>query len=630
MPVFRAALADGDIRPITADVVRELCADVTRTANIFAAPPRGVAWQRHASEELFWEVYRGQLLDGTRTRQRRQLETWGIHLVDERGERSTEPILAVRFDTGEGRLYVTRSILSHIHEPYESGGNVILTREAQKWQPELVGTITIDRIGDAGALRDELACLLFHAVVGTSRLPLTSIEAPLPGYALGQFGYFYRPATPEAGPLTSWSTLCRLPKDVALCAAERVKQLELALRATPADALDALVGQYPASAGETLPLLRAVFNAVTLSPFTDFTAKALQFVRCLERHEAIRDADRADLLCHLIRQLARHLAAYDLVTFHHRGANYPDALLLEELLADLLPVAAEKPHLFVGEEREPRLRRRAIRHGLLLQLEYAGHSVPDSPTSPGENLRVLPEPFRRVPDDQIYSPVTRHRQLFGGEHRPDAHMAITCFNDLEQPKELQELGTALFLERPLGFAKAAGEPDQTLLASHVMFSRTLAEQRLEVLARRPDWLPDAGAIERWRRQLADLVVDGLPLRNAGPPPRPGVVSLHDALRVADDWIMVRTTSQTLREFQEQYDIRALLEQLGGTGLPLSEWRLLIPGGTEARPTLCAYDQQLRLRLDLAADMSRGYATRGGFEFPAADLRRAGSESDRTS
>src|SRR5205823_2250954 len=121
------------------------------------------------------------------------------------GERSTEPVLAVRYDVGEGRLYVTRSVLCHAHETYDAGGNVILTREVQRWQRELVGTIVLDDCADAGALHDELACQLFQTVVGTSRLPLTSVEAPLPGFSLGQIGFYYRPAAVAAGaaPLTT-------------------------------------------------------------------------------------------------------------------------------------------------------------------------------------------------------------------------------------------------------------------------------------------------------------------------------------------------------------------------------------------------------------------------------------------
>ena len=436
--------------------------------------------------------------------------------------------------------------------PMPNSANTILTREAKRWQRELVGTVIIDRLDDAGALRDELACLLFQAVVGASRLPLTSIESPLPLFALGQIGYCFRPNWQDMGPITHWSDLVRCLNDATLAPLLRLKLLELSLRAMRAGDIEPFAGQCSARAGEILPLLRGMFNAVSLSPFTDFTGKLLAFVQALVRLGAISETDRADFLCHLIRQLGRHLAAYDLVTFHHRGANYPDALLLAELLGELLPLAAQHADLFAGADRDSRLRRRAIRHALLLQLEYAGHPVPDLPTSPGENQRVMPEPFCRVSDDQIYSPVTRQRRLFEGEPQPGLALVRACLNDLDDDQELRELGTALFLDRPLGYAKAAGEPDQTLLVSHVLFSRTLAEQRLDILARRPDWLPETGAIERWRRGLAAMKVDGLPLRNAGPPPRAGVVSLHDALRVADDWHFLRTTVQTLRDFYSLY------------------------------------------------------------------------------
>jgi hypothetical protein len=115
-------------------------------------------------------------------------------------------------------------------------------------------------------------------------------------------------------------------------------------------------------------------------------------------------------------------------------------------------------------------------------------------------------------------------------------------------------------------------------------------------------------------------VDGLPLRDAGPLPRPGVVSLHDALRVADDFALLRTTRHALREFAGQYDLRPLAERLGDAVPLLDEWRLLVPGGRDPGPMLCVYDRQLRLRLELAADLSRGYGTRGGAEFPNAGLR----------
>ena len=369
-----------------------------------------------------------------------------------------------------------------------------------------------------------------------------------------------------------------------------------------------------------------MFNSLSLSPYTDFVAKALAFVRLLADRGTITATDRVDFLSHLIRQLSRHLAAYDLVTFHHRGANYPDALLLADVLGEFLPLASGAVRTVRRPKRGARLRRRAIRHGLLLQSEYAGHPVPDWPTSPGENLRVLPSPFGRVPEEQIHSPATRNRRLFTETTEPDRERIRVCMRDLDDPSELADSVRRCSWTGRSDSPRPPGEPDQTWLASHLLFSRTVAEHRLSILARRLDWLPDGKAIDRWRERLRTPAVDGFPLTNVGPPPRPGVVSLHDALRVADDWIFLRTTRQTIRDFERQFDLGAA----GSAAPPPAEWRLLVPGGTESEPTLCVYDEQLKLRAELTADLSGWlpYARRGGVSgeqdyerSPAARWRR---------
>src|SRR5262249_38328328 len=126
---------------------------------------------------------------------------------------------------------------------------------------------------------------------------------------------------------------------------------------------------------------------------------------------------QADFLTHLLRQTTRHLTAYDLVKFHHRGANYPDALLLEEVLRHVFRIVQDEPTLFLSESsddaavsRSKRLRRRGIRQAWLAAHFYHGHRVPDFPTSPGENVRILP--FGNVSEEQITQPSQRHRELF--------------------------------------------------------------------------------------------------------------------------------------------------------------------------------------------------------------------------
>ena len=103
--------------------------------------------------------------------------------------------------------------------------------------------------------------------------------------------------------------------------------------------------------------------------------------------------EHVDFLSYLLRQLGRHLTAYDLVTFHHQGANYPDMLLLDLVLKVFLQQVEERPSLFEGSPADDsggggqkRLRRRALRQGWILRGQYEGHPVPDAPTSPGEML----------------------------------------------------------------------------------------------------------------------------------------------------------------------------------------------------------------------------------------------------
>ena len=147
--------------------------------------------------------------------------------------------------------------------------------------------------------------------------------------------------------------------------------------------------------------------------------------------------------------------------------------------------------LFAGDEKTARLRRRALRQACLLRTYYQGHTVPDMPTSPGENARVLPEPHVRVPDEQILETSKRTRQLYADEPLPQLLTPRTLqilqqsIEHLRHPAEVRELGTALFIDRPLGASKLPGEPDQTPLLAYEAFSAAIARRRLgELRARR--------------------------------------------------------------------------------------------------------------------------------------------------
>ena len=609
MPAFRPSLLVDD-RPLALGAVATVCAALTRPDHFFVGRLLSLTVRHVSDEEIFWELFHGHALDRAQTRRKQRFESWNVSVPETQGESADEPLISVKCDVSEGIVFVTRAILCHGHESVDRGGNVFETRETVRWVRELVGSIRLADCLTRGAFVDELACLLFQAIVGTSRLPLTSLEAPLPMFSLGQLGYVYRPDPPPgATPLRDPRDLLAVIADPCVTFAERARHLELCLRAADLAELPGIAASALRCGSPTDPfaMLKEMLNGVTLSPYTDFAAKTLAIPRLAVTAGLASTADAADFYSHLLRQLSRHLTAYDLITFHHRGANYPDALLLDDILWEVRSLAAPPAPL----------RRRGLRLGLVLRAEYSGHPVPDAPTSPGENARVLPAPYARVPDDQIFAPTTRRRRLFPDEMPGDDERIRDLLRDLDDPRELAQLGTALFLDRPLGAAKQPGEPDQTLLMAHVLFSRSVAVRRIRELARRPELLPGPGAVERWTEIVAPPAA-GIPFSDPGPPPRPGVVSLHDAVRVADDWLILSTTRRAIADLMREYDFDEFLR--AGTIPAPATWRIVVPAADAGGWSLLVYDQHFRPILELRPDYSDGYRTRGGSELVAAGLQ----------
>jgi hypothetical protein len=616
-------------------VIRERIADALLPDHFFIDPSLSLEWEHLPAEELPWEIFQGRLLERAHTRQQRTFEAWNIFIL-ENGARSAEPLLAVKLDPGAGELHVTRGLLCHAWEGYHAGDNVYLSRETTRWLRELVGTITLAGLCDTGELREELSGLLFRAVVGTSRLPLTSVEAPLPAFALGQLGYFYRPEPTHAGgPMRSWRDLIAHGLHTELSKTERVKLLEVLLRAVPAEEVGEAAGQLVErwhelgyAAEELAGLLRTVLNEVSLSPWTDFAEKALAFVRRLVEGGHLTLAAQVDFLGYLLRQLGRHLAAYDLVTFHHRGANYPDALLLDLALKEYLRLIERHPELFVAEAGDlGRLRRRALRQGWLLRRRYEGHPVPDAPTSPGENARVLPPPHCRVPDEQLLQVLKRTRRLYDGDPLP-VHLGEQArrvlrqsAEDLRHPDELRELGMAVFIDRPLGVFKAPAEPDQTPLLAYEAFSRAGAERRLSELARENAFALGEAEHEALRQVLGTVAVAGVPVSAVGREARP-VVSVADAARVSEDFLLLRTLPGGVAEFLRLFSFHPLERRFSLDYLTAKQPVLLIRGRERAGEAalLALYDARMRKRMELAIDAREGYDMRRGVGFPAGGLR----------
>jgi hypothetical protein len=338
---------------------------------------------------------------------------------------------------------------------------------------------------------------------------------------------------------------------------------------------------------------------------------------------------------YMLRHLCRHLTAFDLTLFHNFGANYPDALFLDSLLQAYLQWIEANPGLFfdAAEDtatttRQKRRRRRALRQAALALQQYEGHRVPDAPTSLGENVRVLPAPFIRVPEEQILERSKRRRTLFEGDPlegllREAGRRVLTAsVADLEYPGELAELGMAQFLDRPLGVCKEPGAVDRTPLLSYEAFSRAIVKRRLSQLK-------SAGWLSGQQREQLVAAVTSMPLRGVAAgcfvaAERPGVVSLADTGKVAADFVFVRTTRGSLDELLAAYDWEPLARVAGET----AQWLLsaapvllvqdVPPGASPDRGTLKAYDEQGRPRLQLgfsaAGDRMVCYRERGGLEF----------------
>ena len=616
--------------------IRRIIVERLGYGHFFVEPPAGIELEFWPHEELTWEIYHGRLLDAAQTRRQQSFESWNLYWIQDK-RLSDQPILSVKFDTERYCLHVTRGIECYAWEAYDDGSNVILTREVRKWARELVATLDLRAYSNLEHLREDLGFRLFQAVIGTSRLPLTSLEAPLPGFTLGKLAYF--PSMTGQGHALK---LVGLNIEYALVNAqttlEKVKAFEFVLRGSSPKELLALPARFakrPPEAGvdvNQLPgFILSVFDEVSLSPYTHFVERMLGFLRDLdERGPLISPAQRADILSTILRRLGRHLTAFDLVTFHHRGANYPDLLMLDAVLKELLALAERWPDLFAPltsktkeQARACWLRLRGLRQGYFFRRRYEGHLVPDVPTSHGENMRVLPPSFRHLSEEQILDPSARQRRLFADDDidshvYPNANSALAAsfqLLDLE-PAELQELGTALVLDRPLGIFKHPTEPDQTLLLSYVAFSRTIAERRFREM--HDLGMFDDEQFTKAQAKLAALKIDGIPIPKRSVPPRPGVPSLEDALKVAPDFVLLRTTRRTVNDFLTQYDVNAVRHRFPLELLPDTQ-RVVIVGGEGQGPASLMI-HTAALRLEFAFDPKAGHVVHRCHEYPVGGLQ----------
>ncbi len=604
---------------------------VMQPCHFFAALELRLTWIAARSETIPWEIFRGRLLDSAHTRLQNTFLSWSL---SEDG--AGEPLISVKLDVHARQIHVTRGLLAYAWEGYDAGG-VIESRETVKWLRELVGTIVLGDYSDLEPLQDELICLIWQAVVGTSRLPLTSIEAPLPAFVFGQLHYVYRQRTDEPGS-ESWTDFLTQGLEPTHAWSENVKLVEFALRRLESAELPRLA-EVLANSGlrESLPkLMRSMFNDVSLSPHTRLGENALALVDGLVSNGVWSVVTRIDFLSYLLRQLGRHLTAYDLVTFHHRGANYPDALLLDLVLKGFLRLMQEAPEYFQGDAERPRLRRRALRQGCLARRNYEGHMVPDWPTSPGENARVLPASHPRVSEEQLLQPHRRRRTLYDGE--PLSHLLTNhahgvlaaSIGDLVHLDERVEMGLGVFIDRPFGYAKATAEPDLTLLLAHEAFSPALARRRWQELKKLGAELNISCGVAIFEAHFANGPwPSGLSHSELAECPRL-IAALSDVRKVASDFIILRTLPAGLRSLRDW--LLPLHERYRLDFLANDRCRLGVQAIDEfGKARLVIYDDRFRPRVELQVDASQGFVTRAGMEFPRAGLhvKRVWADTDGT-
>jgi hypothetical protein len=257
--------------------------------------------------------------------------------------------------------------------------------------------------------------------------------------------------------------------------------------------------------------------------------------------------------------------------------------------------------------------RRALRQGCLARRQYEGHRVPDFPTSMGENARVLPASFGRVPEAQILESSQRKRRLFI-DAPTDALLSESArrvlqlsIDELDDPRELRELGMATFLDRPLGALKQPGEVDRTPLVSHEAYSRFIAIRRLAAL-KSARWI-DQARHESLRSALTGLATSGVLAANIDVRERPGVVALTDANKAASDFMIVRTTPGSLQRLLALYDWKSLDTKFPDTVRWLREATdiLLVPYISNELPPQPRLQllagNQIRLELGLSSGQS---------------------------
>lgn len=543
----------------------------------FAPPEAPLTFAFEPQVTWRWEILAGRLLDPALTREERTFAAW--HVQQQVGGR-LEPRVSILLDELQQTLYVVRHIEIRGFEAYESQPNVFESRPVHKWTRELIRSGSLAELATEPSSEHLTAwCAegVYQALCGTSRLPIASHESQLPAFALGLIGYWPALAVqreqgrgaatdPAANVLTSAAAdvplaspryLAALALQGQLPRSQRAKLLEMALRASTGQQWEEVlaycartVAAYEAAAQEFPRLLRVLFNGLGLTPYIPLEKRLIELLERVAQDSG-HVTPLLDTAAWMLLQLARHLTAFDLRTFHNYGADYPDLLLLDALLGWLTSWLDRQPDCLMDAAASRR--RTAWLLAALLRKEHEGLPITPIPTSPGENQRVLPQvpqaAAEPVDDAEIMDPRLRRNQLFAGSELEAAwspavrELLVAAATDLNDAAALRTFGEALFLDRPLGVDRPPEAVDDTPLVSYLAFSRNALTYRLRRLFQW-GWIDDTVA-EQLLHAARQLKVPGFPAAQLPGHPRPGVVSLEDAHLAGSDFVFVRTTRRSL-------------------------------------------------------------------------------------
>src|SRR2546423_584371 len=93
-------------------LLRQLAADVLAPAHFFLGPALTLEWSHIPDTGEPWEIFQGRLLEPRFTRAERAFESWNVFAI-EQGQRSGEPLIALKLDSAMQQLHVVRGLHSY-------------------------------------------------------------------------------------------------------------------------------------------------------------------------------------------------------------------------------------------------------------------------------------------------------------------------------------------------------------------------------------------------------------------------------------------------------------------------------------------------------------------------------------